>query len=430
MTAMSDPERVPSPGDRGPTDLGGHPALRVGRPSPYTFILSFGLVSLLMDMVYEGAIAVQGPLLASVGASAAVVGAISGLGEATALGGRVFSGPWVDRTRRYWLFAIIGYAITALTVPVMGLASSVVAVGALVVIERFGKSLRAPARDTMISSAASAVGSGRGFALHELLDQVGSILGPLLVAWILVATHNQYAPALGVLAVPGAAAIVILLVLRHRVPQPTVYEAGAPAAQPATAQAGAHSTALTSRFWWYLGFTLLTCSGIATFGVLSYHIVATRLLDESTVPLLYALAMGVDAVAALATGFAYDRLHTRSLYVLPVVAMLIPLVAYRHTLAPVVAGVVLWGITTGVQESTMRAAITDIVPQASRGSAYGYFGVAMGVGALIGGSVAGFLSARSIPGLVAWTAITQTSALVILIALNKRAPAQARRIRR
>lgn len=97
---------------------------------PYAFIVSFGVVSMLVDVVYQGALAVQGPLLASLGANALVIGIVSGLGEATALGGRLFSGPLADRSGRYWAFAIDGYATTALAVPAMGFAGGVVA-GAL-----------------------------------------------------------------------------------------------------------------------------------------------------------------------------------------------------------------------------------------------------------------------------------------------------------
>ena len=176
--------------------------------------MGFGLVSMLMDVVYEGALSVQGPLLASLGATAATVGLISGLGEATSLMGRLVTGPLTDRAGRYWLFAIAGYAITALAVPAMGLAGSVAAVGALVVLERMGKAVRTPSRDAMISHASAAVGRGKGFALHELMDQIGATLGPLIVSAILVATGGAYAKALGVMLLPGAAAIAVLLFLR------------------------------------------------------------------------------------------------------------------------------------------------------------------------------------------------------------------------
>ena len=111
---------------------------KVGAASPMGFILGFGIVSMLMDIVYEAALSVQGPLLYSVGATAAVVGLVSGLGEATSLAGRLASGPAADRSGRYWTFALLGYAATGLAVPAMGFAGSVLGVSFLIVFERFG----------------------------------------------------------------------------------------------------------------------------------------------------------------------------------------------------------------------------------------------------------------------------------------------------
>src|SRR5256885_16871869 len=90
-----------------------------GRPglSAWRFVVAFGTVSLLMDFVYEGARSITGPLLAGLGASAAVVGIVTGAGEAAALGLRLVSGPLADRTRRFWGLTISGYALTALSVP-------------------------------------------------------------------------------------------------------------------------------------------------------------------------------------------------------------------------------------------------------------------------------------------------------------------------
>ena len=107
----------------------------------------------------------------------------------------------------------------------MGLAGSVVTVGILVVVERMGKAVRTPSRDAMISHASAAVGRGKGFALHELMDQIGATLGPLIVSGILFATGGEYGRALGVMVLPGAAAIAVLAWLRHRNPDPAAIRA-------------------------------------------------------------------------------------------------------------------------------------------------------------------------------------------------------------
>ena len=386
---------------------------------PYSFIAGFGFVSMFMDIVYEGALSIQGPLLLSLGASAALVGIVSGLGEATSLAGRLVSGPAADRTGRYWLFAIMGYLITALAVPSMGFVGSVAGVSALIIIERLGKSIRTPSRDAMLSHASAAVGRGKGFALHEAMDQIGAVTGPLIVAGILWLTSNDYGPALGILAIPGAIAVVILLVLRSKAPNPTHYEV--PEGTVIKKKAVFKATKLPVTFWKYALICGISLTGVATFAVMSFHMIACELLPVAMVPVIYAVAMGVDAVAALVTGNLYDRIGPKVLLALPVLSALIPWFAYGNSTASVVAGAVLWGLTMGVQESTMRAYVADLVPSDKRASSYGMFSVFTGVGTLLGGSIAGGLYGTLGTGaIIGYTLIAQVVVLVALLAIFKK----------
>lgn len=381
--------------------------------SPMGFILGFGIVSMLMDIVYEAALSVQGPLLYSVGATAAVVGLVSGLGEATSLAGRLASGPAADRSGRYWLFAILGYTATGLAVPAMGFAGSVLGVSFLIVFERFGKSLRTPSRDAMLSHAASRVGRGKGFAFHEALDQVGAVAGPLIAAAILQATHNAYGPALGVMLIPGLGAIGVLLYLRYRVPRPEVFEEG-DEGEAAEGDAAAQPIKLPRLFWIYTGFCGLVLAGVGTFGVMSFHMVSAHIVSASTVAVLYAVAMGVDGVFALITGSMYDKVGVRVLFVLPVVSAIVPFFAFGNSLASVIAGVVLWGASLGIQESTMRAAVADMVPGCKRATSYGMFSVFMGVGSFVGAGVTGALYAHGQAAIVVYALVLEAAACVLL----------------
>ena len=403
------------------------------------FIVGFGLVSMLMDVVYEGALSVQGPLLASLGATAATVGLISGLGEATSLAGRLVTGPMADRVGRYWLFAIAGYAITALAVPAMGWAGSVLAVGVLVVVERLGKAVRTPSRDAMISHASAAIGRGKGFALHELMDQVGATLGPLVVSGILFATGGSYVRALGIMVVPGAAAILVLALLRRRDPDPAVFEETSPqGASASRASAGkavpsegaaasctvcehgpCRPEGLPRRFWEYSLFCGLCLVGVATFAVLSFHMVGIG-VPQPFVPVIYAVAMLVDGAAALATGSLYDRVGPKTLLALPVLSAMIPLFAYSGSVAVVVVGVILWGMTTGVQESTMRAYVADILPSGQRATGYGFFALVTGAGTMLGGAIAGWLYGAGGPGAVTPFALVVEAAAFLLFARQLR----------
>ncbi|WP_327370682.1 MFS transporter [Streptomyces sp. NBC_01217] len=379
---------------------------------PWRFVVWFGTVSLLADFVYEGARSITGPLLASLGASALVVGVVTGAGEAAALGLRLVSGPLADRTRRFWGLAIAGYALTVISVPLLGVAGALWAACALVVAERVGKAVRSPAKDTLLSHATAATGRGRGFAVHEAMDQVGALVGPLVVAGMLALTGGEYGPALGVLAFPGVAVLGLLVWLRARVPDPEAYEreVDASAGEPAS------DGRLPAAFWTYAAFTAATTAGFATFGVLSYHLVERHLMAAAWVPVLYAAAMAVDAVAALATGWLYDRHGTRVLMALPVLTAAVAVLAFTDTVAIAVAGSLVWGTAMGIQESTLRATVADLVPRGRRATAYGLFAGVVGAASLAGGALTGGLYGYSIPLLITVVVAIQVLAVVLLAA--------------
>ncbi|SEB87139.1 Sugar phosphate permease [Streptomyces misionensis] len=383
------------------------------RMSPWRFVVWFGTVSLLADVVYEGARSITGPLLASLGASALLVGVVTGAGEAAALGLRLVSGPLADRTGRFWGLAIGGYALTVVSVPLLGVAGVLWAACVLVIAERVGKAVRSPAKDTLLSHAAAATGRGRGFAVHEALDQIGALVGPLLVAGVLALTGDDYGPALGVLALPGIAVLLVLFRLRARVPSPQDYERETPAAAPEPGNGR-----LPRAFWTYAAFTAVTTSGFAPFGVLSYHLVERHLLTAAWVPVLYAAAMAVDAVAALATGWLYDRIGPRVLVALPVLTAAVAALAFTGTVAVAAAGSLVWGAAMGIQESTLRATVADLVPTGRRATAYGLFAGAVGAGSLVGGALTGGLYGYSIPLLVTVVVAVQVLAVALLAALR------------
>ncbi|MFE9503366.1 MFS transporter [Streptomyces anthocyanicus] len=384
---------------------------------PWRFVVWFGTVSLLADFVYEGARSITGPLLASLGASALVVGVVTGAGEAAALGLRLVSGPLADRTRRFWGLAIAGYALTVVSVPLLGVAGVLWAACVLVVAERVGKAVRSPAKDTLLSHATAATGRGRGFAVHEAMDQVGALIGPLVVAGVLALTGGDYGPALGVLALPGVAVLGLLVWLRARVPDPEAYEREVEAAVGSPPATGGKRR-LPAAFWMYAGFTAATTTGFATFGVLSFHLVERRLLTAAWVPVLYAAAMAVDAVAALATGWLYDRHGPRVLIALPVLSAGVAALAFTDTVVIAMAGSLVWGAAMGIQESTLRATVADLVPRGRRATAYGLFAGVVGAASLAGGALTGGLYGYSIPVLITVVVAIQVLAVALLAALR------------
>ena len=380
------------------------PAPHVPAMQPWHFVLVFGLVSLLADMVYEGARSIIGPYLATLGASATLVGLVAGAGEFIGYGLRVVTGYAVQRRGNYWTWTIAGYALTVLSVPLIGATGAMTPALLLYVSERLGKAVRSPAKDTLLSHASAGTGRGSAFGVHQALDQTGAVLGPLLLAAVLGWREGDYRLAFGVLLVPGVLVIALLLWLRRRVPDPSDYETGAAVLAPAPA-APLDTHRLPALFWQYVAVVALLSCGVASFPLLAFHAVTTGLLRDSLVPVLFAVAMAVDGASGLLVGRLYDRRGPVVLLAVPVAAAAAA-ISFGHTVGLVWAGVAIWGVVNGVLDSTVKAVVTKIVPSGSRASAFGWLALVRGLGLLIAGGALG----------LAYDHSPQTAMLVIVTA--------------
>lgn len=352
------------------------------------FILLLGMVSLLGDIVYEGTRGVIGPFLASLGASAAVVGAASGLGEFLGYGLRPLSGYLSDRWGGYWPLTFLGY-LALLSLPFLCLAGSWELAVLLLLVERMGKAVRTPPRDAMLSHAASRVGRGWGFALHEALDQVGAVIGPLLIAFLF--SLRGYRGTFSFLFLPTFLLLVFLLLSWRLYPHPSKLER----------EEGRGESKESFRL--YLLFVVFSTCGFLTFPLLAYHL--TSPFSEAEVPLLYALAMGTDALFALWAGKTYDRRGLSSLLLVPLLSLPIaPLVFLWGGRMAGLLGVVFWGAAMGMQETVMRAAVGEMVPSRRRGTAYGLFSSLYGLSGFAGNALMGLL--YSSPNLLVTFSVT------------------------
>ncbi|HYQ46198.1 MAG TPA: MFS transporter [Polyangiaceae bacterium] len=398
---------------------------------PWTFVFTFGLVSLFADMVYEGARSIIGPYLATLGASATLVGVVAGAGELIGYGLRLGSAYWVTRTRHYWLWTISGYALTVLSVPLIGASGGLIGAMLLYGGERLGKAVRSPAKDTLLSHASAATGRGKAFGVHQFMDQLGAVAGPLLLAAMLVSRPHDYRFAFATLAAPGVAVLSILLWLRARVPDPQVYEpplhvAAAPAGgEPSNEQSSAVVRgALPARFWQYVAAIAVLSCGIASFPLLAFHAQTKHLLSEAAVPVLFAVAMLVDGLTGLAIGHVYDRRGPRVLLAVPIAACGAAL-AFADSAWLVWVGVAVWGMVSGILDSTVKAALTELVPSTSRALAFGWLSLVRGIGLLIAGGVLGAAYEHSVTLTVTLIVIANALALLGLARVLRRSPTAA-----
>ncbi|MEX0674749.1 MAG: MFS transporter [Gaiellaceae bacterium] len=381
------------------------------RLTPLRFVVLFGVVSALADFVYEGGRSIVGPYLATLGASATAVGVITGAGEAVALVLRLGTGMLADRTRRHWALSIGGYVLTVVSIPLLAVAKQLGAAATLVIAERFGKAVRTPARDTMIAHASARLGRGWGFGLHEALDQTGAFAGPLLVALVL-ALGGGFTGGFAVLAVPAVLTLAVVARLRAAAPDPIAYDP-----EPVASAADADQPALNGHLGVYAAFTALTMLGYATFAVLAYHLHVRQVVPDWQIPLVYAVAMGVDGLTALAAGRLYDRVGLRGLVALPLLSAVVPILSFSTSAPLVWVGAAVWGAAMGIHESTMRAAVADLVPRARLATGYGAFTAIYGLAWLAGSATLGALYDYRVGAAVLFVLVVQAIALAAFLPL-------------
>jgi MFS family permease len=261
------------------------------------FIILIGFVSLFGDMTYEGARSIIGPFLATLGASATVVGITAGFGELVGYGIRLCSGYVGDRTGQYWTVTIVGYIVNLIAVPLLALTGSWDVAVVLIVAERMGRALRAPTRDAMLTHAATRTGAGWAFGLHEAMDTTGAILGPLAVSTALYFKEG-YSTSFAMLLVPALLSLGVLLVARSQFPAPHQLEIVEPIREP---------EALPRQFWVFSVAAAFIGAGYADFSLLAYHFGRAAIVAAPWIPILYAMAMVAAAIAALTLGRWFDR---------------------------------------------------------------------------------------------------------------------------
>lgn len=383
--------------------------LILSKPSAVKFVVLLGAVSLLADMTYEGARSITGPYLAFLGASATVVGIVSGLGELIGYGIRLVSGYLSDRTERYWFLTLLGYSLNLLAVPLLAFAGSWELAALLIVVERFGKGIRTPPRDAMLSHATQQVGHGWGFGLHEAMDQIGALAGPLTVALVLFLGGN-YRYAFAFLFLPAFLALTLVFIGRFLYPYPHQLEV----------KEGEFQTKGFPRvFWIYLTAVAFIAAGYADFPLIAYHFEKTTLVSPNWIPLFYGIAMGADALSALFFGRLFDRFGLSVLIASTLLSVFFPPLAFLGGPLLALIGVILWGIGIGAQESIMRSAIAVMIPPERRGSGYGLFNTGYGLFWFLGSALMGVLYDTSLPMLVLFSMMMQGLSLPFFFILHR-----------
>jgi len=378
--------------------------------SALQFVLIIGVANFFADFTYEGARGIVGPFLGSLGASAAIVGFVAGLGELMGYGLRSVSGYFADKSHRHWAFAFVGYTVNLLAVPALALATRWPLAATLVVAERTGRGIRKPTVEAMLSYAGKSIGAGWVFGLNEALDQAGATIGPLLVALILY-FNGGFRTGFGVLLIPALLCLAILVAARLLHPRPHELEQGA--------ERTFATTKLTRAYWIYLGAGSLIAAGFADFALIGFHFHKANTVSSNLIPVFYAVAMASSAIASIPLGRLFDRFGPNiSLFAFLISAAAAPFVFLGTSVAALI-GMVFWGIGMSAQGSLLQAMLTGVIPPQKRSTAFGLFDTGYGIAWFLGSAVMGLLYEKSILAVALFSVCLQLAALPVFFIANK-----------
>jgi MFS family permease len=374
------------------------------------FVVMIGIVNFFADFTYEGARGIVGPFLGSLGASAAALGFVAGLGELMGYALRSVSGYFADKFHRHWVFAFVGYAVNMLAVPALALAGQWPLAASLVVAERIGRGIRRPTVDAMLSYAGKSMGAGWVFGLNEALDQTGATVGPLLMALILH-LNGGFRTGFAVLLIPALLCLATLLAARLLYPRPHELE-----------QATQHtfvSPKLTRAYWIYFAAGALLAAGFADFALIGFHFQKADAVPRDWIPLFYAVAMASGALASIPLGRLFDRFGANvSLFAFAISTAAAPLI-FLGTFTVALIGMISWGIGMSAQGSVFQAMLTGIIPPQKRSTAFGLFDTGFGVAWFLGSAAMGLLYDKSVMAVALFSMTLQLVAIPILFIANR-----------
>lgn len=364
----------------------------------FSFIVLMAFVSLFSDMTHEGANSINGAFESYLGAPAMVITVVGGVASLLGFGLRFLSGILADRTKHYWTFTIIGYFIDLVAVPLLALVPEngwIMAV-CFILLEKVGKAVKKPAKDTIVSFAATENGVGKSFALGEVFDQLGACIGPMILTLTYVIksdldTYHKYTVGYAVLGIPTIFCIGLLFWAFFKFPHPEQFE------RDEKKDDGGAFIKKPAYILFLVASALLALGFLDSFGLISKHL--NDLVSNGSIaitsqyfPLLYSYAMLIDALSALVFGFLYDKIGFVSVAIAVILTAPYTFFIFMiDTTWSAFLGLTLWGIGMGAEESVMKCGVTTLSGKSHRARAFGTYELVYGIAAFGGSFLIGWL---------------------------------------
>jgi MFS family permease len=348
-------------------------------------VWALGFTSLFMDISSE---LIHGLLplflMVSLGASAAVLGLVEGIAEASAQIARVFSGWLSDTLQRRKALAVAGYGLAAITKPLFPLAHAVWLVAFARLLDRIGKGVRGAPRDALVADVTPPAQRGAAFGLRQSLDTVGATLGPLLAIGLMVLLNDDIRAVLWFAVIPAVISVAILMIFVKE-PAPQTKEKRVPIKAREVGELG--------RFYWFV----VAAGAVFTLARFSEAFLVIRAyelgLALALAPAVIAVMSLVFAVSAYPAGRLHDRFGARPLLVAGLAVLIAAdlFLAFGEGLPAIFLGIGLWGLHMGLTQGVLSALVAHAAPARLRGTAFGLFGLVTGIAALVASVAAGIL---------------------------------------
>jgi MFS family permease len=356
-------------------------------------VIYMGLVSFFTDFSTEMVMSVL-PLyiVKDLDLSRTILGAIEGSGEFVNYIFRIPSGYISDKIGKRKILVIIGYAISTISKPFFIFVTTFIDTIIVRISDRIGKGIRTAPRDALIADSVDESSSGKAFGIHRTLDQIGAIIGPFFAFLILelFGGNIQYIFILSI--IPGIASLLILI---YYVKDKFTIDDNKVMANKITFFSNLKNLFIENKIFVYLVIIL----GIFSLGAFNYSFILLKSTDlgieENFVPIIYAIINLTHTVIGIPAGILADRLGKEKVliigFLLFVISALLMYFSEINNIIYIISIPLIYGLYVGISETVQRALIVKYVSEHNRGTAFGFYGLIIGICLLIGNTTFGFL---------------------------------------
>jgi MFS family permease len=318
-------------------------------------VFALGSTSLLTDVSRE-----------MMGASTAFVGLVEGIAESTTSVLQLVSGWLSDKIQKRRTLMLWGYSLSAVTRPLIAIATSGWHILAVRLVEKVGKGIRVPPRDALIADSCTLENRGKGFGLHRSMDNVGSILGPLLAFSLLRYLNNDYRSLFWVASIPAFLAIGILIFWVSEKPR------GFSRPDVPAGNGRFNLKQFNKTFKTFLIATTVFELGNSSNAFLLIRVKDLGLSLE-LIPIIYLFCNIFKTISSMPGGMLSDKLGRRNILSLGWIVYGLTYLGFAYTTSVNQAWIIfgIYGLFSGMTEGIKKALVADLVPKEVRGSAYG-----------------------------------------------------------